>query len=173
MPNYRRHYFPNSCVFITVITRNRIPLFLRGENVEIYFDTLSNVKQLYSFEVFAYVLMPDHFHWIIRLLNDSQDFSKIVHSFKRNFTINYKKAKHINTPISFGQKRFWDHVIRDEQDLQNHLDYIHWNPVKHKIVSSPSEYKFSSFREFVDQGFYGKDWGTKEVPASIDNINSE
>jgi putative transposase len=173
MPNYRRHYFPNSCVFVTVITNKRIPLFLHKENSEIFFNTLSKVEQLYPFKLYAYVLMLDHFHWIIRLLDDSQDFSKIVHSFKRNFTINYKEANHIESPIAIWQKRFWDHIIRDEQDLQNHLDYIHWNPVKHKIVSSPSEYEFSSFREFVDQGFYGKDWGTKEIPASIDNVDSE
>ena len=173
MPNYRRHYFPKSYVFITAITHKRIPLFLLRENSDIFFVTLSNVKQLYSFELHAYVLMPDHFHWIIQLMDNFHDFSKIVHSLKRNFTINYKKANRMNTPITLWQKRFWDHVIRDEQDFQNHLDYIHWNPVKHKIVSSPNEYEFSSFHKFVDQGFYGEDWGNKEIPASIDKVESE
>ena len=173
MPNYHRHYFPNSYVFITAITHKRFPLFLDRENVKIYLDTLSKVQQFYSFNLYAYVLMPDHFHWIIQLTEDFQDFSKIVHSFKRNFTINYKKANHINTPPSLWQKRFWDHIIRNEQDLQNHLDYIHWNPVKHNLVKRPNEYEFSSFSNFVNQGFYGEDWGTKEIPASIDRVDSE
>ncbi len=173
MPNYHRYYFPNSYIFITIITFKRFPLFQVKDNIDIYTSTLSNVKELYPFTLFAYVLMPDHIHWIIQLTEDFLDFSKIVHSFKRNFTVNYKKAKRLNTPTSLWQKRFWDHIIRDEQDLQNHLDYIHWNPVKHKIVEHPSEYKFSSFSKFVDQGFYGEDWGTREIPASIDRVDSE
>jgi putative transposase len=173
MPDYRRHYFPNSYIFITTVTFRRLPLFLQEENILLFNNTLLNVQQLYSFVLYAYVLMPDHFHWIIQLPNNFNNFSKIVQSFKRNFTLNYKKANHINTSITLWQKRFWDHVIRNEQDLQNHVDYIHWNPVKHNVVEVPSIYKFSSFSKFVDQGFYCEDWGTSEIPHTISTIDSE
>jgi putative transposase len=83
MPEYRRYYFPNSYIFITTVTFRRIPLFLKEQNVLLFNNTLSNVKQLYFFELYAYVLMPDHFHWIIQPPENFSDFSKIILSFKR------------------------------------------------------------------------------------------
>ena len=61
------------------------------------------------------------------------------------------------------QNRFWDHIIRDEQDLKNHLDYIHYNPVKHGLANSPFEWKESSFHQFRKQGHYPEDWGVSEI----------
>lgn len=173
MPEYRRHYFPNSYVFITSITKNRNAIFLKQENVTLLFETINTVLGLYPFNLYAYVIMPDHFHWIIELGDGFQDFSKIVHSFKRNFTLNYKKEHNINHTLSLWQKRFWDHVIRDEPDLQNHLDYIHRNPVKHKMVDHPNQYQFSSFQKFVESGIYSNDWGIKEMPQIIKSVGSE
>jgi len=159
MPDYRRYYQPNACIFITAVTDQRIPLFHQKDNINLFFETLNNVKEFYSFELYAYVIMPDHFHWILNLDDGNENFSKIIHCFKRNFTLNYKKANNIQYPLTIWQKRFWDHIIRDEIDLRNHLDYIHWNPVKHKFVAQPSQYEFSSFEKFIENGFYPKEWG--------------
>jgi len=62
------------------------------------------------------------------------------------------------------QWRFWDHIIRDQRDFNKHLDYIHYNPVKHGLVSSPLEYPHSSFAQYVDEGFYRPDWVQKDAP---------
>jgi putative transposase len=131
------------------------------------------VKRKYSFEIFAYVLLPDHFHWIIKMPEDDTDFSKIVHSVKRNFTLNYKKSNGINHQMNVWQPRFWDHVIRDEQDLKNHLDYIHWNPVKHEITNQPDQYRFSSFQSFLKRGVYPEDYAFREMPSHVQAMELE
>lgn len=173
MPDYRRYYQPNSFVFITIVTAQRIPYFSKKENISILFTTLENVHEYYSFNLFAYAVLPDHLHYLLDLTDGNQDFSQIIHSLKRNFTLNYKKHYHLNQPISIWQKRFWDHIIRDERDLQNHLDYIHWNPVKHKVVDLPSQYEFSSFAKFVENGFYPGDWGNDNEPQNINSMDFE
>jgi len=58
------------------------------------------------------------------------------------------------------QRRFWEHLIRDEADFQNHIEYIHYNPVKHGLVIAPSEWKNSSFHQYVEERIYPLDWGS-------------
>ena len=70
------------------------------------------------------------------------------------------------------QRRFWEHTIRDEADYEKHCDYIHYNPVKHGLVSTPSDWRYSSFAEFVEKGVYGIEWG-KSVPDRIAKMNVE
>ena len=100
------------------------------------------------------------------------DISKIMQSIKLRFTRRYIKHA-TDTPVSLWQRRFWDHIIRDEDDFQRHLDYIHYNPVKHGVVKSANEYIFSSFRAYVERGAYSLDWGVGEAPQQIDNMNYE
>ena len=64
------------------------------------------------------------------------------------------------------QFRFWDHMIRDEEDFRNHIDYIHYNPVKHGLADRPGDWEYSSFMEYHKKGYYGEDWGIKE-PGSF------
>jgi REP element-mobilizing transposase RayT len=60
-----------------------------------------------------------------------------MHSLKPNFTKAYKRAIGVTGSVKFWQKRFWEHTIRDEKDFECHLDYIHFNPVKHGLVTKP------------------------------------
>jgi putative transposase len=87
-----------------------------------------------------------------------------MHSIKRNFTKYYKEKNNITNSLSLWQKRFWDHVIRDEDDLENHLHYIHFNPVKHGYVKDPAEWNDSSFKAWQIIGLYPKDiiWNEPE-----------
>ncbi|KUK46340.1 MAG: Uncharacterized protein XD73_0783 [Anaerolinea thermophila] len=173
MPHYHRYYIPNSYIFITVVTKNRFPYFNNLENIQLYFTTLEKVKIIHKFDLYAYVLMPDHFHWILKMENENRNFSQVIHCFKRNYTLNYKSAFSITNPTSLWQKRFWDHIIRDETDMKRHLDYIHWNPVKHGASNDPNGYKFSSFHDFVSQDLYPENWGRTGIPISIENIDFE
>lgn len=88
--------------------------------------------------------------------------TKILHSIERNFTLNYKKAKGISGSVSLWQKRFWDHVIRDERDYLNHLHYIHYNPVKHGLVTRPEDYPHTSYSGYLKRGWYEIGWGRVE-----------
>lgn len=173
MPNFRRYYLPNSFVFITSVTDNRIPYFEKLDNINLFFDTLNNVKSLYAFNLFAHVLLPDHFHWLLHIPDGVGNFSKIVQCFKRNFTLNYKKFNKIDISYTIWQRRFWDHVIRSEEDLQKHLDYIHWNPVKHQLTNNVFLYPYSSFQSYLNQGVYSEEWGNNGEPVSIKSYECE
>jgi len=85
-----------------------------------------------------------------------------MHSLKSNFTRAYKQEMNYTGHVNFWQKRFWDHVIRNEKDLENHIHYIHYNPVKHSYVYDMGEWKYSSFREWQKLGAYPDDFLWRE-----------
>jgi len=89
-----------------------------------------------------------------------------MHSLKPNFTKAYKRQLGIAGSMKFWQKRFWDHVIRDETDLERHLDHIHYNPVKHGLVSKPEMWPQSSYDAWKARGAYPDGWGWVE-PQSV------
>jgi putative transposase len=113
----------------------------------------------------GYVFLPDHCHLLIRPTGSST-FSQIMHSLKPNFTKAYKEATGIVGSMKFWQKRFWDHIIRDEMDLERHLDYIHYNPVKHGLTTKPEDWRHSSFLAWKERGAYPDGWGWTE-PVSV------
>ena len=159
--NIRRYYIPDAVYFITSVTKNRERIFENAKNIKLFWDTLCRVKEYYPHELQSYVLLPDHFHFLIRPIDCS--FSKRFQSLHRNFTLNYKQLYSIKTNLQLWQHRFWDHVIRNEKDWQFHLNYIHYNPVKHGYVTRPEEWVNSSFRIWVRRGAYNIGWGHKEL----------
>ena len=173
MPNYTRYYIPGSLVFITCVTHRRLPLFANPQNIELFWSTFEAVKALYPFDMLAYVILPDHFHWLIQLPPDQPNFSLIMHSFKRNFTLNYKHEKQIAESVKIWQARFWDHIIRGEEDLNQHIDYIHWNPVKHSLVDSPTLWQHSSIDVWISKGIYDGEIGLTQMPNTIPRIDYE
>jgi putative transposase len=172
MSNLHRFYLPNAVVFLTSITHHRQPLLTLDPFLDIYWDTLRRLQGIYSFRLIAYVLLPDHFHWLMQLQNETANFSKILQSFKRNFTRNYQKAHMIDTPCTIWQYRFWDHLIRDGKDLEAHFDYIHWNPVKHYLVKNVEDWPHSSFGQWYELQHYTKGWG-QTPPDTIQNMEFE
>jgi putative transposase len=133
-------------------------------------EILQNVNQYHPYTMLGYVFLPDHLHFIVQPTGES-NFSDIMHSLKPNFTKAYKGLLGISSaqPMKFWQKRFWDHVIRDDRDFANHLHYIHYNPVKHGLVTDPRDWLDSSYIEWEERGLYpppfkweepeGMDWG--------------
>ena len=121
----------------------------------------------------GYAILDDHFHFLIN--PNGADISKIMQSIKLRFTRRYIKqtATTEAQPVSLWQRRFWDHLIRDENDFQRHLDYIHYNPVKHGIVASSNEYIFSSFHAYVERGAYSFDWGVGVAPPQVSTMDIE
>lgn len=151
--NYKRLYIENSLIFITIVTFNRIPILLQ------YFDLLKksfqNVLDYYCFDLIAYSIQKDHLHCIIKPLNYNE-YPKIVKSFKYAFT---KNVGLVNpTYKRLWQNRYWEHTITNEKDLYRHLDYIHYNPVKHHSVDKVKDWQYSSFHNFVKEGLYEEEW---------------
>ncbi len=166
--NFRRYYIPGRAVFITQVVQYRGPVFRDPKVVLLLRQTLNNVSDLHPFSILGYVFLPDHFHFIIQPTSES-NFSDVMHSLKPNFTKEFKKMIGLSPSQSakFWQKRFWDHVIRDDRDFENHLHYIHYNPVKHGYVKDPRDWTDSSYIEWEEQGLYPAPFAWEE-PKDID-----
>ncbi len=153
--NFRRYYIPGGAVFITQVVQYRGPVFRDPAMVLLLREILHNVKTFHPFVMLGYVFLYDHFHCILQPTGDG-NFSDIMHSLKFNFTREYKKKLGLSPSQSmkFWQKRFWDHVIRDDRDFENHLHYMHYNPVKHGYITDPRDWKDSSYIEWEKRGLY-------------------
>ena len=169
MPNYRRVYISGGTYFFTLVTYCRRPLFRHPSNVQLLRNAIARVKTEKPFKIIAAVILPDHTHFLWQLPSNDSNFSQRISRLKVLFTRTYKSKNPSNLEISESrhkhresdvwQRRFWEHLIRDEADLQQHLDYIHYNPVKHGLVSCPHSWEYSSFSRWVEKGRYTLDWG--------------
>jgi putative transposase len=127
----------------------------------------------WPFRVNAIVLLPDHLHTIWTLPLGDDRYSGRWSVIKKSFTSQFLAAGGIDWSVSDGkrqegrrgvwQRRFWEHVIEDEDDFEKHFDYIHYNPVKHQLANCPSDWEPSSFHRWVKQGVYEEGWGRREA----------
>ena len=156
MTNIRRYYIPNAIYFITCVTYQRKDLFSAPENISLFWEIFKNIKRIYPHKLYAHVLIYDHFHFLIMPKQDN--ISALMKSLKDNFSRQYKKMWSFKNNIRIWQYRFWDHIIRNEEDFRRHFDYIHYNPVKHRIVSKPEDFNQSSFNFWLKKGVYQIGW---------------
>lgn len=173
MPNYRRYYLPHRPVFVTLVTHARQPWLTTNENIAWLRICWQRVKTQHPFRHIAHVILPDHIHWLFEPTGES-NFSAIVAAFKRDVTWSVKRD-HVGKGLPTNrlwQARFYEHLIRDQEDLNRHLDYIHYNPVKHGLVMRPTDYPYSSLVSWQQRGFYDEQWGERE-PLTIQTMNLE
>jgi len=180
MNSYRRYFNRlNNPVFITAVTKNRQHLLM--ENIELLREAFKVSIKKFSYKFIAGIILPEHFHIIISTENTA-DIPFIIKEIKYNFTKNLPE-KYKNKVIltesekkrrekGIWQRRYYDHIIRDENDFNKHLDYIHYNSVKHYDVK-PADWKFSSFNKFAEQGYYEKNWCNFEDKNNIKQLNFE
>jgi putative transposase len=155
MSNLRRYDSNGKPYFITNITYQRKPIII--DNIDLLWRAVENVKLKRNFKLLAWVILPDHFHFLIDSKNDP--ISATIHDFKLSFSSHYRKRQCIHSGKVW-QLRFWDHIIRDECDYNRHLDYIHYNPVKHGFVKRPFDYLHTSIHKYRE--YYQPDWGVDE-----------
>jgi putative transposase len=172
MTNIRRYHLENHAIFITAVCQKRKPNLSREREKNLLLDIMQEVKVEMPYRLSAYVILDDHFHCILRPEAGS-DYSRIVQSIKLRFTHRWKRERGITTPINLWQRRFWDHLIRDVDDLHRHLDYIHYNPVKHGYVLTSADYLWSSFKVHQAKGRYPPDWGNTRIPEAIKSLDFE
>ncbi|SYZ74497.1 transposase (fragment) [Candidatus Zixiibacteriota bacterium] len=115
---------------------------------------------MYLYDLVAWAIMPDHMHLLIN--PKRAEMPGIMRKIKLGFSAEYRKKLNANRGRIW-QNRYWDHIIRNESDLNRHMDYIHYNPVKHGMVEDPFEYKYSSLSHYYEQGTYERKWGVKEI----------
>ena len=176
MSNYVRFYNNNyKYVFFTIVTYNRNPILIN--NIDILRKSFKYALSKFKFEIFACNILKNHIHLILKLQN-TKDYSEIIRIIKYYFSRNVKsensisKSKLQKREKGIWQRRFWEHTIRNENDLYKHLDYIHYNSFKHyKIL--PKDWEYSSFNKFVKLGFYENDWCNINDKNQINSLNFE
>jgi putative transposase len=162
--NYRRNRLPGGTYFFTVAIADR-HLDILAQHVEHLKTVLRDEHKRAPFFNLALVVLPDHLHTIWRLPQGDSDYSDRLRRIKAGFSRALHKRERVSRSREMKgergiwQRRFWEHTVRDEEDLQRHLDYIHFNPVKHGLVSQVSDWPHSTFHEYVRRGFYPLDWG--------------
>jgi putative transposase len=154
-----------------VITYSRLPLFTNPDARALLRSVFEMVQKRKPFTLDAICLLPEHLHCIWTLPEDDADYSTRWKEIKRLFTHDYletvgpgeqRNASRVKREeAAIWQRRFWEHMLRDETDLNNHLDYIHYNPVKHGLVKRVCDWEWSSFHRYVRMGLYASNWGAE------------
>ena len=174
--NYKRYFIPNSMVFLTIVTYNRNPILL--EQINLIKDSLKYAKTKIKFSIIAIVILKDHLHVILQP-NNIEDYPNIVKYFKTYFS---RQINITNKDLPDGKKhkkekgiwqsRYWAHVILDDNDLYKHIDYIHYNPMKHYNIV-PKDWKYSSFIKFVNNNLYDINWCNYDDKNQIIELDYE
>jgi len=169
MSNYRRAGFNGGTYFFTLVTYRRQKILCESDVREALRKGIQSVRQKYPFFINAWVLLPDHLHCIWTLPENDTDYSRRWAMIKRFVSKGcgallhrgdlMSQSKKRRNESTIWQRRFWEHLIRDEQDMKSHMDYIHFNPVKHKMVESVKDYPYSTFLRYCHNGIYSEDWG--------------
>ena len=158
MSRLRRLNDPRTTYFITNVTYERRPIL--GEHADLLWNAITTLQMRSSFDLQAWVFLPDHFH----LLIDTRgcNISNLIQRLKMSFSAQYLKRVGLKSGRVW-QNRFWDHIIRDQEDWSRHVDYIHYNPAKHGCVVTPIEWQYSSIHVFHEEGLYQENWGQREL----------
>lgn len=172
MPNYIRAQVPGGSYFFTISLAERGGHLLT-DNIDLLRAAFRDERRTHPFTIDAIVVLPDHLHCVWTLPPHDCDFSNRWRRIKAGFSSRLPKGERRSASrVATGergiwQRRFWEHWIRDERDFSVHVDYIHFNPVKHGCVSRVVDWPFSSFHWYVKQGVLLADWGGHSVLADI------
>ena len=168
MPDYRRNRVAGGSYFFTVNLRDR-----RSDLLVVEIDALRHAvretRRVRPFQIDAWVVLPDHLHCLWTLPADDADFPtrwrmikarfshRVAHPHNRRASLVRKREAGI------WQRRYWEHTIRDDRDFAAHMDYIHFNPVKHGLATHPAAWPFSSFHRCVARGLYPDNWAVADI----------
>jgi putative transposase len=168
MPNYRRAFLPGGTFFFTLVTHDRRPILCEPAARAMLHGAFDECRRERPFDLLAVVLLPDHLHAIWRLPAGDPDYASRWSFIKSAFTRGWLAAGGAESAVSASrrrnrrrgvwQRRFWEHCLRDQDDLNRHADYIHYNPVKHGFARCPHEWEWSSFERWMGANFYERDW---------------
>jgi putative transposase len=183
MSAYRRYFIPGATYFFTVVTYQRRQ-FLTGPMARTCLGSaLREVRAARPFQTVAMVLMPDHLHAVWSLPRGDADYPTRWARIKETFTLTFLANGGAEGPRSTSQirrreravwqRRYWEHTCRDEDDLQQCIDYIHWNPVKHGLAKDVRDYPWSTFHQYLQRGEYDQDWGQINPCPEADNMGWE
>ncbi|GAP12956.1 transposase [Longilinea arvoryzae] len=179
MPFYRRLYVPGCIYFFTVVTFERRKFLVDELARKVLHQAYQDTQSRHPFESLAICLLPDHLHCLWQLPENDSNFSIRWASIKGIFSRNYLQSggmesernasRMAHREVAIWQRRFWEHLIRDEEDLERHFDYIHYNPIHHGYVSELEKWPWSTFHRYYEKGQYSANWGHSR-PESVYGI---
>ncbi|EGV28618.1 hypothetical protein ThidrDRAFT_3610 [Thiorhodococcus drewsii AZ1] len=161
---YRRTLIGGATYFFTVNLADRNARLLI-DHIAALRAAVRHVRQAHPFEIIAWVVLPEHMHAVWILPPGDSEYPMRWNQIKGGFSRRIPSGERVSASRSsrrergVWQRRYWEHLIRDERDLERHVDYVHWNPVKHGYVSRVVDWPFSSFHTFVRRGWLDADWG--------------
>lgn len=161
---YRRADTKGASYFFTVNLANRKNTLL-VDNVDVLRESIRLVMQRHPFTIDAMVIMPEHLHAIITLPEGDNEYAKRWSLIKSNFSRQIPKTEHVSASRAsknergIWQRRYWEHLIRDDRDFETHVNYIHYNPVKHGYVQQAADWPYSSIHRYIRSGVISVNWG--------------
>ena len=178
MSKYIRLRREGGLYFFTLVSHGRRP-FLTSALARVHLGkALREIQKQFPFDIVAICLLPDHLHCIWRLPEKDDDFPTRWKKIKRDFARSYLRAGGVEgrrtaSQVRKGeravmQRRYYEHCLRDMEDLRTHFDYIHYNPVKHGLAERAFDWPWSSFHRYVRMGWYETDWGLSPDAPDLD-----
>jgi len=179
MPNYRRTYVAGGTYLFTCVTYRRQPILTTALGRRCLRAAIQTVQRDHPFEMVAVVLLPDHLHTLWSLPAGDDRYPLRWMRIKEEFTELWlanggdelpqsaSRVKHRQRGV--WHKRYWEHAVRNEADLERCASYVHWNPRKHKLVPRVCDWEWSSFHRFVQAGEYEFDWGGTDPTPGWDD----
>jgi len=180
VPNYRRATIGGATYFFTVNTYRRQPFLIDPDVRSALREGIERVRHTLPFVIDAWVLLPEHLHCIWTLPDGDADFSTRWRVIKT--TVTQRCGERLNNTAwlsrrrttkrqsTLWQQRFWEHLIRDERDFAAHVDYVHWNPVKHGHVQQVAHWPYSSFHRYVRDGVLSPAWAGGDVEGEFGEV---
>ncbi|MGH8659927.1 MAG: REP-associated tyrosine transposase [Gammaproteobacteria bacterium] len=164
MRSYKRVKIAGGAYFFTVNLAERRDNDLLIRRIADLREAFRRTRQQHPFGLDAIVVLPDHLHCLWHLPSEDDDFPTRWRLIKTRFSRAIDRGERVSRSRrrkgerGIWQRRYWEHVIRDQPDHQRHMDYIHFNPVKHGYVQSVKDWPYSSFHRWVQRGVYSVDW---------------
>jgi putative transposase len=174
MTNYRRNRVAGGCYFFTVNLAERRSNLLT-DHIDLLRRAFRYARLRHPFTIESIVVLPDHLHAVWSLPEGDDDFSLRWRLIKSAFSRSLPPGERISASRlrkgerGLWQRRYWEHTIRNDGDFARHMDYVHFNPVKHGFVRRVADWPYSSFHRMVRLGAYPEDWAgdAKEAGAEF------
>ena len=173
MPDYRRNRIAGGCYFFTINLLERYQNPLLVQQIELLRDVVRRVRLRHPFHIDAWVVLPDHMHCIWTLPKGDDNYAKRIRLVKTLFSNEIPRTewrsdvRQRKGERGIWQRRYWEHTIRDERDYATHMDYLHYNPVKHGYVDKVMNWPYSTFQHHVQQGHYPEHWGVDNIKLDV------
>lgn len=178
--NTQNKFTENSYIFTTITTNKQRHILI--DDMALLQSSIKKAHYNFGFDIIAICVLPDHIHMIIKVYN-ANDYSNILRQIKTHFSKNFDINKILGEENSNGemdkqdleiwQKKHWEHKILSQENLYRHIDYIHFNSVKHGYVETPKDWEYSTFKNFVDKKYYDIEWCNTEDKHKINCLEWE